>query len=271
MKLNKHTVGCGGWPGAARAQCAARAFILSLTLFSSLPGFAQDKPTGGDIEIDPKSATIKWRLGLMPILSFYVITTDNLDALQPTQGLGISTRAEFKFNPNSTTKLLVGIDYMNEGVKFDSYYFPAGSSPIYDKNFNYTHHLHIHELYIPILFKQGFNDEDRKRNSMYLSGGWAFRYMMGTSFKITSKTDGSTVDKGFSPLSVEHKFLTENSGSSLIGGLGFEHKMPGMRKAVFLESYFHYNLSRIYYTGNNGTNKIKFRNHSVTITVGYEF
>jgi hypothetical protein len=248
-----------------------RTFFLLLLLLPSLLSLAQDKPKGGDIEIEPKYATIKWRISLMPILSFYTANTDYMGAVQPTQGLGLSARAEFKLTPNSTLKLLMGLDYLNEGMKFDSYYFAPGYSILYDKNFNYTHHLHISELYIPILFKQSFTDEDKKQNSMYISGGWAFRYMMGTNYRITSKDDGSTVDKGFSTMTVEHHFLTDYSGSALLGGFGYEHKLPGMKNCVFLETYYHYNLSRILYVGNNGTNKIRFRNHSLTIAVGYEF
>ena len=233
--------------------------------------FAQDKPKGGDIEIQPKYATINWRCSLMPILSFYVPNTDYMGATQPTQGLGLSVRAEFKLTPNSTMKLLVGADYLNEGMKFDTYYFAPGYSVLYDKNFNFTHKLHISEIYVPVLFKQSFQDEDKRANTVYISGGWAFRYMLGTNYKITSKIDGAVVAKGFSPMRVEHHFITDFSGSALMAGFGYEHKLPGMKHCVFFESYFRYNLSRINYVGNNATNKVWFRNHSLTISVGYEF
>jgi len=168
-------------------------------------------------------------------------------------------------------KILFGADYMNEGMRFDSYYFPPGTIKLFDKNYNYTHQLHISEIYVPILFKQSFTDEDKKVNSVYISGGWAFRSMLGTNYKITSKADGQVVAKGFSKMLVEHHFLTDNSGSSLMAGMGMEHKLPGMKQSVFFETYFHYNLSRIRYIGKDNSNNIYFRNNSLTISVGYEF
>ena len=207
----------------------------------------------------------------MPILSLYVPNKDYMGSTQPTQGLGASIRAEFKLTPNATMKILFGLDYLNEGMKFDTYYFSPGYSVLYDKNFNFTHKLHISELYMPILFKQSFSDEDKLPNSFYISGGWAFRYLIGTNYKITSKADGSVVGQGFSTMTVEHHFMTDYSGSALLAGFGYEHKLPGMKRCVFFEGFFHYNLSRILYIGNNYTNKVLFKNHSLTISVGYEF
>jgi hypothetical protein len=270
-KNNRKT--CPAFPaGDAKALRKIYSIAATTVLFLFCNStFAQDKPSGGEVILEPKYATINQRFGIMPVISFYTPNTDFMGATQSTQGLGISYRLELKLNPNSTMKLLVGADYLNEGMKFDTYYFAPGYSVLYDKNFNYTHQLHIHELYIPILFKQGVNDEDKKPNSFYFSGGWAFRYLIGTNYKVTEKSGGQVVAKGFSTMTVEHKFLTDNSGSALLAGLGYEHKLPGMKRSVFFETYYHYNLSRILYRGNNGTNNIKFRNHCLTITVGYEF
>jgi hypothetical protein len=256
---------------AGNLSFRAQPLIFFILLLFALPSTAQDKPSGGEIEMDPKYATIRWRFSIMPILSFYDANTSYLESPKATQGLGLSAKAEFKLSPRSTTKLIVGLEYLNEGMKFDSYYFAPGHSVLFDKNYNYTHKLHISQVYLPILFKQSFGDEDRKANTAYISGGWAFRYLMGTHYKISSKTDGNTIDQGFSPMTVEHKFITETGGSALVGGMGFEHKLAGMKRAVFFEMYYHYNLSRIHYIGNNHTNNIRFRNHSLTIGVGYEF
>ena len=244
--------------------------IFPLLLFS-IPVFSQDKPGGGDVILPEKYASIHWRCSLLPVVSLYNTNPNLMSATQATAGLGLSARAEFKINPKSTMKLLFGADYLNEGMKFDSYYFAPGYSVLFDRNFNFTHHLHISEFYIPILFKQSFTDEDKKVNSAYISGGWAFRYLMGANYKITEKDNGATVAKGFSGMYVEHKFLTDNSGSALMIGTGMEHKLPGMQRSVFFEIYFHYNLSRIHYSGDNNSNDILFKNNSLTISVGYEF
>lgn len=245
--------------------------IIFALLLSSFSGFSQDKPKGGDIEIDPHYATVRIRCSLIPVVSFYTPNTDYMSNTQNTLGLGVSCKAEFKLTRGATLKLVVGAEYLNEGMRFDSYYFAPGYSVLYDKNFNFTHSLHISELYIPILFKQGLNDEDAKVNSVYLSGGWAFRYVIGTNYKVTEKDNGQVVQQGFSPMLVEHHFLVDNAGSALLGGLGMEHKFPGRKRSVFFESYFHFNLSRIHYAGNNNSNNVKFRNHCLSLGVGYEF
>lgn len=249
----------------------SKSLILFITILLPTISLAQDKPTGGDVILPVKYATINFRASILPIVSFYTPAPYMTGASQATAGLGLSFRAEFKITPKSQMKILFGADYLNEGMKFDSYFFPIGTTPLYDKNFNYTHQLHISELYVPILFKQSFTDEDRNVNSVYVSGGWAFRTMLGANYKITEKSDGNVIAKGFSPLLMEHKFLTDNSGSTLMVGMGMEHKLPAMKNAVFFEAFFHYNLSRVKYTGQNNSNKVLFRNHSLTISVGYEF
>lgn len=258
-------------PDARSAHLGIGICIYFVTLFSTSITLAQDKPKGGEVENPPKYATIKFRTSLLPIVSFYTPAPYVTGSSQATAGLGLSFRAEFKITPKSQMKLLFGADYLNEGLKFDSYYFPLGTLHIFDKNFNYTHQLHISELYVPILFKQSLTDEDKKINSVYFSGGWAFRTMLGTNYKITDKSNGAVVAKGFSPIRLEHFRINENSGSSLMAGMGMEHRLPGMQKAVFFETFFHYNLSRIKYTGETNSNNILFSDNSLTISVGYEF
>ncbi|MEW6468427.1 MAG: hypothetical protein AB1458_05850 [Bacteroidota bacterium] len=226
---------------------------------------------GGDVHINPKDIVMKWRASFMAVVSFYKPNTDYMGNVKPTQGFGLSYKGELNFPESKKLKLLMGIEYLGEGITFDSYYFPVGSTPFYDKNFAYTHKVRLHELYIPILFKQSINSENDNTNSFYFSAGWAYRYMLGAGYRIISKTDSKMAAKGVSPLTIEHDLLMENGSSALMAGIGAEHRIPNMKQGWVFEVYYRYNLSRHRYIGDNNSNNILFRNNNLSISVGYEF
>jgi len=241
-------------------------FVLSLIAF---PSFSQK--LGGEITIRPKDIVMKWRASFMSVISFYQPNSDYMGNTKATQGFGLSYKGELNFPESKRAKLIMGVEYINEGITFDSYYFAPGYSVLYDKSFSFTHKVHLHELYIPILFKQSITSENDHNNSLYFSAGWAFRYMLGSQFKIIDKSDSKMVDKGFSNLTIEHDVLTDNGSAALLGGIGMEHRTPDMRQGWIFEVYYRYNLSRHRYIGNNNTNNILFRNNNLTVSVGYEF
>jgi hypothetical protein len=231
----------------------------------------QAQSLGGDVLPSPKNIKLRSRVSLMPILSFYNPHPVYMANPKALAGYGASYKAEFKFKRGSTFKLIAGAEYLMEGFKFDSYYFPVGTTQYYDKNYNYTHTLRIHQLYFPFMFKQGFNDEDQKQNSLYICAGWAWRYLLGSSSKITNKATSEVEWRGLSALTAQHRFLMDNAGSCLLAGWGWEHRMSDMGSAVTFEVFYRYNLSRVQYVGNNNSNAILFKNNNLTVGVGYEF
>lgn len=246
-------------------------FICFLFAVATLPSYSQK--LGGEIHIDPKDIVMKWRAGFMSVISFYTPNLDYMGATKATQGFGLSFKGELNFPETKKMKLLMGLEYLDEGLTFDSYYFSPGYSVLYDKNFTFTHKVHIHELYVPILMKLSINNENDHTNSVYLTAGWSFRYLLGAQYKITNKADSKIVAKGFSVLNIEerHRLLTDNGGGSLQWGIGMEHRIPNMKQGWIFEVQYRYNLARYQYIGNNNTNNILFRNNNLSISVGYEF
>ena len=242
-------------------------FFVLLLSGVTVSAFAQS--LGGDIHIRPKDIVMKWRASFMSVVSFYQPNADYMGNTKATQGFGLSYKGELNFPEAKKLKLLMGVEYLDEGLTFDSYYFPI----LYDKNFSFTHKVHIHELYIPFLFKASINSENDHVNSLYFSAGWAYRYLLGAQYKIINKADSKMVDKGFSNFTLEdkHKLLTDNGGAALLGGIGMEHRTPDMRQGWILEIYYRYDLARCLYIGNNNSNHILFRNNNLSISVGYEF
>ena len=244
-------------------------FVLFILSVSYLVSFSQK--LGGEITIKPKDIVMKWRASFMSVVSFYKPNTDYMGNPKATQGFGLSYKGELNFPESKKMKLLMGVEYLDEGISFDSYYFAPGYSVLYDKNFTFTHKVHIHELYVPILFKQSINSENDHSNSLYFSAGWAFRYMLGAQYKITDKSNSKIVDKGFSNLTIEHHVLVDNGSAAFLGGIGIEHRTLDMKQGWIFEIYYRYNLSRYDYIGNNNSNNILFRNNNLSVSVGYEF
>lgn len=241
-------------------------FFLALLLSGTL--FSQKDDLGGKVENKPKEAIIKNRWGIMPALIFYKNNPDVTDNTHPGRGLGLSWHGEFNFKRAARLKFVVGVDYLGQRLVFNSYYNPV----IYDKQFDYTHKLWIHQLQFPFLFKQSLGNEDNQRNVFYFSGGWAFRAMFGASARITDNATGEEVFKGFSEMTLEHHTIYDGGGGILMGGMGLEHKVStDFKKSVYLEAYYRHNLSRARYTGNNFSNSVYFRDPGLTICLGFEF
>lgn len=207
----------------------------------------------------------------MPALIFYKNNPDFTENTRPGRGLGLSWHGEINIKRAARTKVIVGIDYLGQRMVFNGYYHTV-QPYIYDKVYNYTHNLWIHQLQFPFLFKHSLGNEDNERNIFYFSGGWAFRALFGARAKITDNTTGQEVFKGFSEMSQEHNAIYDGGGGILMGGIGMEHKVStDYKKAIFLEAYYRHNLSRARYTGNNFSNNVYFRDSGLTICLGFEF
>ncbi|MCC7301849.1 MAG: outer membrane beta-barrel protein [Bacteroidia bacterium] len=245
--------------------------LFFLALLCSGPLLSQKDDLGGKVENKPKDAVIKNRWGIMPSLIFYRNNPDVTDNTRPGRGLGLSWHGEFNFKRGARLKFLMGVDYLGQRMTFDSYYFTT-TPQIFDKQFDYTHQLWIHQLQFPFLFKQSFGNEDNQLNIFYISGGWAFRALFGSSTKVSDNATGQIVWKGYSDMSVEHNALFDGGGGIMMGGMGLEHKVStDYKKAIYLEAYYRHNLSRIRYTGNNFSNSVYFRDPALTICLGMEF
>ncbi len=246
-----------------RFRAAILLFIISSGLWAQ-----KDDKMGGDVMLKPKEISLKSRWGIMPSLIFYKNNPDVTENTRPGRGLGLSWHGEFNFKRAARSKFMMGIDYLGQRMVFDSYYNPV----LFNEQYDYTHELWIHQLQFPFLLKQCFGNEDNQINIFYISGGWAFRALMGASAKISDKATGEEVWKGFSEMELEHHFLFDAGGGLFMGGMGLEHKVSSdFKKSIYLEAYYRHNLSRARYIGNSFSNSVYFRDPALTICLGFEF
>lgn len=190
----------------------------------------------------------------------------------------IDTQGAFSFNAGYKKIIRVlegsfecGVEYVNEGLSFKSYYFAPGYSKLYDKTFPYTHDVRMNELQIPLLFRHTFNKENKHKATPYFTAGWALRILMYSSTSIQSIADGTEVYSGQTDLSFQYPFPWNNFGSLLQGGLGLQFNNIQTQSALFFELNYKLGISAFHYTGANASNDLIIKDSNLTINVGYKF
>ena len=241
--------------------------VLNL-LFFTFAAAAPVNSVSPDFETD---ILLRWRLSVMPVISFYNNNPDYTINTHALVGFGLGAKAELSLKSNKRSKLIAGMEYINQGLKFDSYYFMQGYSLRYDKHFDYEHSIRFQAIELPLLYKQCFTDEDDKFYSAYVMIGWACRYIFTANATITNAETGTLIWEGTSDLESEHPLFYKKISTALLFGGGFERKLGNYNHAVFFEACYHYNLFRLHYTGNELSNNIFFKNNQLTIGIGYKF
>lgn len=211
---------------------------------------------------------LKKRFAIAPVLSFYQNNSDYTANTKSSPGFNIRAEEEILFRTNLS--ILAGIEYVRQGMTFNSYYFERGYSVIYDKNFNYEHTLSTNELQIPLLVKQSFSSEKDNKNTFYFVAGWALHYMLYAHASILSDVTQHQIWKGQTNLAVQYPLFGKVAGSLLETGLGFQHNNRLLQNAVFIDFIYKYNLTPFLYTGNGTSNQLYFRNSSLSIAIGYK-
>lgn len=214
---------------------------------------------------------VRWRFSLIPVISFYNNSEDYTINTRSLIGFGAGAKAELSLKSSKTSKVITGLEYFNQGMAFDSYYFAPGHSVKYDKHFDYHHSLRFQELQLPLLFKQCFNNEDDKFYSVYLTFGWACRYVFLANSTIANAQTGVAAWKGSSDMEFEHFLGYKKLGAILLAGAGFEKKLGDFNRAIFFEFSYNYNIFRLHYAGDGLSNNIFFKNNQLTIGLGYKF
>lgn len=211
---------------------------------------------------------IRMRIYAGPLVNRYSnhpYYTNNTRALY---AFSIGTKAEIKFIGNSS--ILSGIEYVNHGVRFNSYYFAPGHSKIFDKNLAYSHRFRIHEAQMPFIFKNSLTDESKVSLSPYLLGGFGFRYIFLSTTNISYDKTGQVLYEGKSKTEFEHHLITPHLNAILLGGIGLQKNIRTSGSGLFAEMIFKYMISRFVYTGNGSSNNHPIKDISFFISMGYK-
>ncbi len=203
-----------------------------LFLLSAFALFAQENK--------PKKGYTRFVIG--PALSFYknnpVHTSDTKAKSSFYAGVFEEIRMykDFSFVP--------GIEYLYQGLTFNSYYLSPGVQTIYDKHFNYNYTVNMQEARLNILFRQVLGIETRNIITGYIEYGYVLRYLVSSKLKVSSNLTGTEMFSGNADIAFEHPVISNTMASGLKLTAGMQHNFFKTHRAWFFECSFIYSLSR---------------------------
>ena len=211
---------------------------------------------------------IRHRISLGPVISIYKNDKNHTLNTKAKAGFNAAYKAEILLGRR--TNLLVGLEYMTQGLKFNGYYLDTGYTYLYDQTFSYTHEIRYNEVQIPIGLKLAFNREKENGATPYLLGGIGFKYIFGSYTVISSDSLGTTpYDAKGKNVGYEHGLISKQFNAFYHLGLGLQKNFRNSGRAVFIEMTYKYSLSRLHYTGFENSNNLKIKESNLAITVGF--
>lgn len=202
------------------------------------------------------------------VIPFYMNNPDHTEETKKGFAFNVGFKRTFKL---LSTNIETGLEYINHGLSFRSYYFAPGYSKLYDKTYPFTHTIRINEFQLPIVLKQSLGRETKSRATSYFTVGWAWRYLVYSKTSIESMSDGVQVYDGKTNTSFEYPFPWGRFGSILQGGLGLQFNNLLTQSALFFEVNYKYGISRFHYVGKQNTNSLFIKDSNISINVGYKF
>ncbi len=215
---------------------------------------------------------VKVRIDFGLLQQFYV-TDPNYTTGENTTGDGtpytLGLKLEIPIMKNSD--IITGIDYMNEGFNFDSYFFAKGYSFLYNDSLVYNHDISLDEIQIPILYKMNFSNEERNVKTFYATLGWAFRYLLFNNATVTSTEDTKHpfVWEGQNDIVSAYHLITAQGSGIIEASLGYQHNALRNGNAWYLEIEYKYGVSPFIYNGNGmGSNNVQFSLNTLAFKFG---
>lgn len=186
--------------------------------------------------------------------------------------LGMTGMFRFHFFATPNVHIQLGLEVLSQKCKFNTYYFSEGHSLFYDRSFGYTHRLRTYELYLPLMARIGLTPQEANaRTVFYLMGGYAVKTFLSATALVTRNADNKDIWGGSTELTFEHYYLSEQTSSVIIAGMGLDKRFGWTEKFISFELFFRYNFSRFRYQGNYNTNDLMIKNSCITFQVGYRF
>jgi len=209
---------------------------------------------------------VKHRISVGPVISLYKNDPHFTVNTKAKAGFNFAYKSEIVLGRK--TNVLVGLEYMSQGLSFHGYYAANNYTYLYDKTFSYLHELRYNEIQLPLGFKLALNKEQDRPVTAYLFGGIGFRYIMSSYTVITSDSLQTAPYDGKGSINFEHHLLGNGFNAFYQGGLGLQKNFRASAKALFFEVTYKYGLSRIHYTGFQNSNNINIKESNLAITVG---
>jgi Outer membrane protein beta-barrel domain len=167
------------------------------------------------------------------------------------------------------TNVILGLEYVNLGLKFQGYYEKPGYTYLYDKSFAYTHELRIQELHVPLSLKVSFISEKEHTYSSYFIGGIGARYVVGSYSIITNDSTGITPYDAKDNIDYENQRVTKGLNAFYQAGVGLQYNKRNSARAIFFEVTYKYGISRYHYDGNNNSNNLNIKAGLLLFSLGF--
>jgi len=167
----------------------------------------------------------------------------------------------------------VGVEILQDGVSFNSYFFATGASFLYDGNEVYTHSISMNEIHVPILFKFPLGPLDRKYRSIYMTTGIKFRYISYTNSTVTNDSTGFLVWAGEKDVTTLYRIFSPFGSSIFEMSLGYQRNTrKKIRRGWYMNLEYNYGISPLIYAGNRaGSNDVVFRLNTLIFKIGKIF
>lgn len=233
-----------------------------------MSAYAQKTDGGSNIQSLRAINFVKTRLSVSPVLGFYATNKKHATAGKQKMSFAVSTKAEIRLTKHYRDFLLVGAEYMQHGVNFNSYFFYPDSIQLYTANrLRYTYNATIHEFDFPILVKHSFDKESNSIFSKYIFAGYNFRWLAFSKLKV--EDNGAEIyTNNNENITFKQPVFSKRNNSFITIGAGFQRNTPNKNKAVFAEIQFKYGLSPLYINNSYSPSSLYINSHFLYITVG---
>lgn len=178
-------------------------------------------------------------------------------------GFGVAIKEEFNFHKN--VGIIVSLEYQNWGVEFDGPYYdyPNHLGNVgFDK---YHHKIRVNEMLVPVMIRID-SDSLFENKSLYLVGGYVFRYIVSSRTEITFNTNNELLWKGGARFYNPGDF----GCCTIIGGVGMDLEPVKNWPRMYAELAYQHNLRHFVYNGKKeyATNDLGIVLSSVVLTLG---
>jgi len=238
-------------------------FLFLVLLFFSNSIFAQQELSRH------RSRKLKHRISAGPVISFYKNNTLHTVNTKAKAGFNAAYKCEIPLARK--TNLLVGMEYMSQGLKFNGYFSAPNHTYLFDQTFSYSHDIQYQEVQLPLAFKIALNPEKEKVWSSYIFVGTGFRYLVKSTAFIESDSTQETVMDGPTNLTFENHIVEKHFNAFLQAGFGFQKNFSKTGHALFFEFTYKYNISRLHYVGYNNSNNLNIKDNNLAICIGIRF
>jgi Outer membrane protein beta-barrel domain len=256
--------------------------ILMFSLMMGAKAFSQDDPS--DFHQDQVISRApfqeaKGRLFKTSIDAGMVIGFSGVSGIYSNYVNGVSAKLGYAFGlveeiPFQRSSYLdIGVEILQSGLSFNSYFFSPDASTIYNGVEPYTHDITMNEIQVPVLFKFALGPTDRKLRSMYMTAGLKFRYISFTNSTVTNDSTGYLTWEGNKDVTSLYKLFSPFGNAIAELSIGYQRNArKKKRRGWYMNLEYNYGLSPLEYSGNRaGSNYVVFRLNSLIFKVGKIF